>query len=884
MEQNIADFLKSAFPETDFEQVHFDDDFKTTHSDGTPQRQTAMVDNHNYRDTSEPLAMSALDFPQIPSSTNANEEEEIKNCSENNEDCLLDEQSMKMASMVYNSWDDNNSIENKTQVQQQQMNVCDEESRESEFKMHAETSDLHQMENKQDQTEDVSLLELVPTKGTHHDLGAEYHMVMEKTTSDLMSCQMLDKLKNRVDPEHVFQYAMNDNNFSAIESELHDCPIVSTEDESEDEIQIFTEDDHVKKGLADYPSDLSESVNEGNSESHSIPTDISKQSETLVVHEIENLATTTTHDDIQKESRMDPQDMATLKNEELAVEAISSKYDFKHDYDHVCVNYKLSNDSLETEIYNKRVSDCSDFRNYENFQTIAKMETYSEKYINEHPDYDSDISSHGDYNKSHGEEGDPISHTCKEVKNLDLPEQKHSFTKDLTRDWKSTECDEVDIEDTDHQSPGICDVVGLSGITTSSGAEMEDSRMEDCWTNSSENPNSSSVSVLNPSEYISVKLNRNNKEHNSGPLEVLDIGENINSLLPETFWSLMAEDNLKLDEYDWDINEEEVTCDREDYFLEELENDGLETERDWEKEKARIEAFNRYYGSVEGEINEATTGRIHKVKFCLDPESCQYGEDSDGSEEEVSSVSEWNSPQYSSVRPEQSSNEHNHEPLEVSDIRENISTLEPKTVWSSSLLMDEDNLKLEKYGDDINGDDFHKINSTMEICDEKEKLLEELKNVGQERMDWEQEPDRIEAFKRYYEEPVGGGQNKVAVRSHKVTLSLDQESSQYEEVDDDDDDDDDDDSSEQESNTEDEITFKNLKTEDQSESDEPKERYSCRLKVLPKGLQKPGQKLKEQHKSYRCLVLLKSALAASLVTVVGVLSYWWATDSLDWIY
>ncbi|XP_051524783.1 uncharacterized protein LOC127424040 isoform X2 [Myxocyprinus asiaticus] len=421
-----------------------------------PQRQTAMVDNHNHRDTSEPLTMSAQQM--------LIRKRKINNCSENSEDCLLDEQSMKTASMVYESWDDNNSIENKTQVQHQQLNVCEEESTESESEMHAETSDLHQMENEQDQAEDVSLLELIPTKGTRHDLGAEYHMVMEKTTSHLLSCQMLDKLKNRVDPEHVFQHATNDNKFSAIESELHDCPKVSTEDESEDEIKEFTEDDHerVEKGLADYSSDLSESENEGNSESHEggIPTDISKRSEKQVVHcfhEIENLATTSAHDDIQKESSMDPQDMATLKNEELDVEAISGKYDAENDYEHVCVNYQLFNDSLETEKDNRRVSDFGESSDFGNVQSIAKMETYSEKYINEQPDYDSDISSHGDYNKSQGEEGDPISHIRKEVKNIDLPERKHSFTKDFTRDWKSIECDEVDIEDTDHRSPGICD-------------------------------------------------------------------------------------------------------------------------------------------------------------------------------------------------------------------------------------------------------------------------------------------------------------------------------------------------------------------------------------------------------------------------------------------
>ncbi|XP_051509318.1 uncharacterized protein si:dkey-183p4.10 isoform X3 [Myxocyprinus asiaticus] len=871
MEQNIADFLNNTFPETDFEHVHFDDDIETEHSDDTPQRQPAMEDNHNYRDASK----SALDFAQIQSLTNADKEEEMKNCYENSEDCSLDEQTMKTGSTVCESWDDNNSVENKMKAQDQQLNVHDEECKESEFEIRAETSDLHQMEK--DQAEYVSLLQLVPPKEIHNNLGAEYHMVMEEATSHLLSCQMLDKLENIMDPEHVFQYASDDNNFSGTESELHDCPIVSTEDESGDEMKEFTEDDHerVEEGLADYPSDLSQSENEGSSESHEgrIPKDMSsKLSETEVVHcfhEIENIATTSTY-------------MATFKNEELDVEAISGKYDAEHDCEHVCVNDQFLNDSLETEKDSRRVSDfgeISNFGNPENFQSIAQMGISGEGYINEQPDYDSDISSDGDYNKCQEEKWDPISRTCEEVKNIALPEQEHTFTKDITRDWNSIESNKVDIEsnkvdieDTVYQNPGICDVIGLSGIPTSPGAEMEDSSMEACSVygiNSCEIPNSSK-SELKPSESSSVKLEQND---NSEPLEVLDVGENINTFLPETFLSLMAEDNLKLDEYDWDINGEEVICDEEDDFLDELENYEEETERDWEKERARIEAFNRYYKSVEGEVNE---GRSHKVKFCLDPESCQYEEDSD-SEEEVSCISELHSSQSSSVRPDQSNKEHNHEPLEVSDTGENISNLEPETLWPSTLLMDEDNLKLNEYDHDINGDDLDTINSTKVICNEK--LMEELENVGQKtEMDWEQEQARIEAFNRYYEESVGREPNYTTDRGHRVTLNLDQESSQYQENNDD--------SSEQESNTEDEITSNIPKTEDQSESDEPQERrsYKGRLKIMPKGLQKPGQKLKKQAKSNRYLVLLKSVLAVSLATVVGVLSYWWATDSLDWIY
>ncbi|XP_051950790.1 uncharacterized protein si:dkey-183p4.10 isoform X3 [Xyrauchen texanus] len=847
MEQNIADFLNNTLPETDFDNVHFDDDIETEHTDDTSQRQPAMEDNHNNGDASKP----ALDFAQIQNLTNADKEEETKNCYEISEDCSLDEQIMKTG-----SWDDNNSVENKMQAQDQQLNVHDEELRASEFELHA---DLHQMENKQDQAEDISLLQLVPPKGIHNDLGAEYHMVMEE---NLLSCQMLDKLENI--KEHVFQYASDENNFSGIVSELHDSPMVSTEHESGDEIKEFTEDDHerVEEGLADYPSDFSQSENEGSSESHEgrIPKDMSRKlSETQVVHrfhEMENIATTSTH-------------MATFKNEE----AIYGKYDAEHDCEHVCVNDQFLNDSLETEKDWRRVSDfgeLSDFGKLENFLSISEMGRSSEGYINEQPDYDSDISSDGDYNKCQEEKWDPISRTCEEVKyNIALPVQEHTFTKDFTGDWNSTEYNKVDIEDTVCQNPGICDVVGLSGIPTSPGAEMEDSSMEACSVygiNSCEYPNSSK-SELNPSESSSVKLEQNNKEHNSEPLEVLDVGENINAFLPETFWSLMAEDNLKLDEYDWDINGEEVICDGEDNFLDELENYKEGTERDWQQ--ARIEAFNRYYKSAEGEVKE---GRSHKVKFCLDPESCQYEEDSDSSEEEVNCVSELHSSQSSSVSSDQSDTEHNREPLEVSDNGENISNLEPETLWPSTLLMDEDSLKLNEYGHDINGDDLDTINSAKVICNEK--LMEELENVGQKTdMDWEQEQARIEAC----EESVGGEPNYTTDPGHSVTLSLDQEYYQYQENNDD---------SEQESNTEDETTSNIRKTVDQSESDEPQEirSYKGRLKIMPKGLQKPGQKLKKQAKSKRYLVLLKSALAVSLATVVGVLSYWWATDSLDWIY
>ncbi|XP_039534200.1 protein starmaker isoform X4 [Pimephales promelas] len=784
MEENIANFLKDAFPETEanFEHLHSDVDVNV------PQNDPDMEDDNGHRESSGSESDIDLEW--------GNREEEIKNFSENR-NFSLDEQSMKAGPMLCGSRDDDDTDENNTQTQNQQLSLHDEECIEKEVEKHA---DLHQM-NKE-QAEDVSMLEMLLPKGPHYDL-------------ETMSPET---------PSHL--------------PKKHGTPLMpeaSMEVQSGDEMKEFTEEDHENRereeeGLAEYPSDLSQSDSGDSSEGGQPNHMDTKLPQVQVVdlgcsYEMKNLeepplnykVVTSRNDDVQmKDGCMDPVDMLTY-------EGLNVETPGKSDDD---IMSQTKQDSIRDDEYNSEISnteECSDFGISANFQSNS-----SESYMTEQPDYDSDISSDGEYCKTQEESPDFNSHLILQGK-------------DFNRDRSSIE----------HEIEGVV---------------VTDSQKEVCDMQFSSNPASPKGGIEGSSENRSESHpleGKNNKEHdNSEHSESSDFGENINTLLPGTFWSFMDDHNLELGEYDWDIDEKEVICDEEEYFQDELENDEEETKGDWEKEKARIEAFNRFYQPAEGEENK---GRIHKVTFCLDPESSLYEVDSDSSEEELSTkgcISDLESPESSSVKEEQSNMEDGHESSEVSYI-ENFSTLQ----------MDDEDMNFDEYHHDINVE-FYKMNSNEVICDDQDDFLEKLKNEIER--DMEQERAKND---RYYEESVEEKQKED--RTHRAMFRLDQGSSQNEE---------DNDSSEQESNSEDD-TANVQKTElstfqDQSDSDEPHERrlYAGRYKVLPKELQKAGKELKEHPKRNKCVVLLRSVLAVSLASVVGLLSYCWANDSLDWIY
>lgn len=590
--------------EANFDHLHSDDDVNA------PQNESDMEDDNSHRESSGSESDIDLEW--------ANREEETKNFSENNRNFSLDEQSMKAGSLSCGSRDDDDADENKTQTQNQQLSLHDEECREKEVETHA---DIHQM-NKE-QAEDVSMLEMVLPKGTDYDLET----MSAETPSHLLSYQMVDIPENESSTskedrlelgsteEHVLQHAPDDNKlncFSAIKSTLQDWPEASMEVQSGDEMKEFTEEDHEnhereEEGLAEYPSDLCQSDSGDSSEDHEggQPTHMDTKLAQMQVEELDYSyemkkleepplnykVVSSRNDDVQmKDGCMDPVDTLTyVKNEDLKEETPG-----KFDDD---ILFETKQDSIRDDECNSEISntgESSDFGISANFQSNS-----SESYMTEQPDYDSDISSDGEYCKSQEENPDYTSHTVLEEKTPAAMKQKHNFMKDFARDRNSVEHEIEDVVVTDSQKE-VCDVEHFSSNPASPKAGIEGSSE----THSSENR---SVSESHPLEA------KNNKEHDNSE-QVSDIGENINTLLPGTFWTLMDDHNLKLDEYDWDINEKEVICDEEDYLQEELENDEEETERDWEKEKTRIEAFNRFYQTAEGEENKGKCLFVNHLK------------------------------------------------------------------------------------------------------------------------------------------------------------------------------------------------------------------------------------------------------------------------------
>ncbi|XP_017324322.1 dentin sialophosphoprotein isoform X1 [Ictalurus punctatus] len=223
--------------------------------------------------------------------------------------------------------------------------------------------------------------------------------------------------------------------------------------------------------------------------------------------------------------------------------------------------------------------------------------------------------------------------------------------------------------------------------------------------------------------------------------------------------------------------------------------------------------------------------------------------------------------------------DHDKSSSESSDKVGDTKNIINEVLWSSSLLMDEDNLRLDEYDWGLTVEDSFKINSgegeNQEYTEEDLEKSDDNKN----RI-WELEKTRIEAFYRFYgdqadpEDTVG--------RNHKVTFRLEKydESSEY---------DDESDSTEEELDSDLNTPDLNiLKKEYHSESDDPLEKpyYPERSRMQPKE-QQPVSAAEKQHpprNKVKCLAVLKSSLAFGLLTAIGIVSFWWATENLDWIH
>ncbi|KAL6458937.1 hypothetical protein MHYP_G00324090 [Metynnis hypsauchen] len=204
-------------------------------------------------------------------------------------------------------------------------------------------------------------------------------------------------------------------------------------------------------------------------------------------------------------------------------------------------------------------------------------------------------------------------------------------------------------------------------------------------------------------------------------------------------------------------------------------------------------------------------------------------------------------------------------------------TLISEVFWSSELLMSESKL-LDEYDWDLTGEEQLEVNvGEEENQEDTEEVLEELDNDddGEEKArDWEQEKTRIEAFYKYYNQDEQEGK---ADRNHKVTFCLDHESSEYEEESE---------SSEEELDKDPDIPPTTIKPEYNSESDdELQEKHFIpeKPKLQPKEQQPVSPTWNASPPRSKCLAVLKSVLALGLATAIGMVTFWWATDNLEWI-
>ncbi|XP_060736665.1 enolase-phosphatase E1 isoform X1 [Tachysurus vachellii] len=238
-----------------------------------------------------------------------------------------------------------------------------------------------------------------------------------------------------------------------------------------------------------------------------------------------------------------------------------------------------------------------------------------------------------------------------------------------------------------------------------------------------------------------------------------------------------------------------------------------------------------------------------------------------------------------SIEPVQSDTalkDHEVSSTEASDNVEDTKNAITEVLWTSSLLMDEDNLHIEEYDWDLTGEDSFVINSVEGENQENEEDLDieefdiDDNEEGNER-DWELEKTRIEAFYQFYgdqAEPDG-----EVGRNPKVSFLLDQESSSSEREEDSD-------STEEELDSDLNIPDLNTsKPEYHSESDDdPLENpyYIERSKLQPKEQQPMNVPVKQPPQRNKCLAVLKSTLAFGLLTAIGIVSFWWATENMEW--
>ncbi|XP_072537845.1 uncharacterized protein [Salminus brasiliensis] len=628
MEQNFADMLKDAFSEVDldFEHLQFDE------GANAPQTKPTMDADIDLKDASELWTTSDQD--SVQTITNVYKSEE-------NEDADTDGSS-DSSEELSNAFSNSPRVEAESaNCPPQEMNYDDQVTSEAQKEKQLCVEGMVEEEcMHSDEESDVSMHELVGdvagVSEEEHDLsqeetiklsfGSAENQAMESEDHQLISSVLVfnenqtpEEKSSGSDEEEPCDYNIgeqtpqcdSEGNMDKLFIAMKPSTPVGYSDG--DDLREFTEEDQegVKESLADYPSDLFQSEGEEHAKSaRDQPSTLTDSSfgNDYSTNEMKNLSCVE-KDDMQQEVR--PKDFTAADSDEIKELEDDQTISEKTDIDASFQEEKADEDDPQDSLTND-----SSIEEETDYQGIGDERDTNNS--NDQPDYDSDISS--DHSTSQEETSFSSSVRHEE-------EWKRDIQHDLGRADHEIDYIGIDTED------GDSSYLELDRDYLNESAILYE---EYCH----EEPDEQSTEFCSTLE--SAQLDPSIKEEDQSPSERLNSVRETNTLIPEGLWSLdvmMNEGNLLLD--DWSLPGEEsvgINLDEgknqegtED--VEELDSDEdvEEKERDWEQEKTRIDAFNKFYGDQVD--TEDKSERNHKVTFCLDRGSSEYEEDSDSDPE-----------------------------------------------------------------------------------------------------------------------------------------------------------------------------------------------------------------------------------------------------------
>lgn len=351
--------------------------------------------------------------------------------------------------------------------------------------------------------------------------------------------------------------------------------VMSPNHTDKDDMKEFTEDDQeqIEESLADYPSDLSHSETEEPTEN--------AQAQTFTLMDVSSGDDHLTH-------RIEDGEKMILQNKDSP----TLDYNFETkglEDDLILADLDLSLQRGSFDEENAQKSFTND-RNIE--EDTQNREESEDLNGNDQTDYISDSSSE-DHSTSQ-EETNLFSSAKKEEEKNHISHHIYS-AEDMTRMDDDIDYICVDTGDEDAYSPEEQDVGHLLLRDV-----VERGFTNKTWSSFYEEPNAEPTELHHSTESVQ-------SHHDKVSSESSDSVEDTKSVITELLSSsilLMDEDNLCLDEYDWDLSDSFKINSGEgknpDYTecLDDLdfEEHNGSNNRDWEMEKPRIEAFYRFYG------------------------------------------------------------------------------------------------------------------------------------------------------------------------------------------------------------------------------------------------------------------------------------------------